>query len=86
LVIFTQNVSTLTAANAAVAIGSANSAYELGAKVLFAVDNGTSTAVFLFTSNGTDAVVSAGELTQLVTLTGVASTTVDDYELLGISI
>jgi hypothetical protein len=45
--------------------------------VLFALHSGSTTTVYLFTSNGADAAVSAGELTQ--TLTGTA--TVADFQL-----
>ncbi|WP_343733063.1 type I secretion C-terminal target domain-containing protein [Duganella sp.] len=79
LVILTQNVASLTLNTAAAAIGSANSAYAVGDKALFALHSGTTTMVYLFTSNGADATVSAGELTQLATLTGTASTTAADY-------
>jgi Ca2+-binding RTX toxin-like protein len=79
LVILTQNLSTVSAATAAAAIGSATSAYAIGDKALFAVHNSTTTTLYLFTASGADAVVSAAELTQLVTLTGTPSTTVADY-------
>ncbi|RZT10670.1 Hemolysin-type calcium-binding repeat-containing protein [Duganella sp. CF402] len=79
LVILTQNVAKLTLDSAAAAIGAANGAYAAGDKALFALHSGSNTTVYLFTSNGADAVVSAGELTQLATLTGAASTTVADY-------
>lgn len=83
LVIFTRNISGgITAAKAATQIGSASSSYAVGAKALFVVDNGTESAVFLFTALDGDAVVEAGELTLLATL-GVSSTVVSDYFLLG---
>jgi Ca2+-binding RTX toxin-like protein len=81
LVILTQNVATLNATTAAAAIGSANGAYAAGDKVLFALHSGSNTTLYLFTSNGADATVSAGELTQLATLTGTASTATADYQL-----
>nr|WP_267876195.1 hypothetical protein [Duganella rivi] len=80
LVILTQNVASLSLTTAATAIGSATSAYALGDKALFALHSGNTTTLYLFTSNGTDAVVSAGELTQLATLTGAAATTAADYQ------
>ena len=79
LVIFTDNVAALTPAAAAAAIGSASSAYAVGRTALFAVDNGSSSALYLFTSTAADAAVSAAELTLLVTLNGTASTVPGDY-------
>ena len=79
LVVFTSNVASLTTSNAAAAIGSATSAYAIGATALFAVDNGSDTGLYLFTSSGANATVSASELTLLATLTGTASTVVGDY-------
>ncbi len=79
LVIFTTNAAGLTTAAAAATIGSATAAYAAGRTALFAIDNGTSSAVYLFTSSGADAVVSAGELTLLATLTGTPSTAIGDY-------
>jgi len=80
LVILTQNVATLNLKTAAAAIGSAAGAYAAGDKALFALHSGSNTIVYLFTSNGTDAMVSEDELTQLVTLTGTAGTTAADYQ------
>ncbi|HEX6704731.1 MAG TPA: Calx-beta domain-containing protein [Albitalea sp.] len=78
LVVFTTNiVGPITAASAAAQIGSATAAYAAGAHVLFAVDNGTQTGVFLFTSSGSDALVSAAELTQVALLNGDATTLAD---------
>jgi hypothetical protein len=79
LVIFTSNVASLSTSNAAAAIGSATAAYASGATALFAVDNGSDTGLYLFTSSGADATVSASELTLLATLTGTASTVAADY-------
>ena len=79
LVILTANIAGLTAADAAAAAGSANAAYAIGQKVLFAVDTGSSSALFLFTSAGADAAVGAAELTLLATLQGTGSTTLGDY-------
>ncbi|USX11945.1 hypothetical protein NHH88_19845 [Oxalobacteraceae bacterium OTU3CAMAD1] len=79
LVILTQNVSSVNTTTAANAIGAASAAYAVGAEALFAVHNNNATTLYLFTSNGADAVVSAAELTQLVTLTGAPSTAVGDY-------
>lgn len=79
LVIFTTNAASLSATAAAAAIGSATSAYTVGRTALFAIDNGASSAVYLFTASAADAAVSAGELTLLATLTGTPSTVVGDY-------
>lgn len=79
LVVFTTNTASLSATAAAAAIGSATGAYAAGRTALFAIDNGTSSAVYLFTSSGADALVSAGELTLLATLTGTPSTAIGDY-------
>lgn len=81
LVIFTQNAASLTTANVAKAIGNAASAYQVGDKVLFAVHSGTVTGLYLFTSSAADAVVSAAELTQIATLTGVPAITAADLLL-----
>ena len=79
LVIVTTNIAALTAANAAAAIGSATAAYALGQTALFAVDTGTSTGLFRFTSSGTDAAVGAAELVLVATLQGAAATAIGDY-------
>lgn len=81
LVIFTQNAASLTTANVAKAIGNAASAYQAGDKVLFAVHSGTSTGLYLFTSSAADAIVSAAELTQIATLTGVPAIAAADLIL-----
>lgn len=70
---------TFDATSAAAAIGSATSAYATGYQALFAVNNGSDTALYLFTSSGNDAQVSAGELGLLATLQGTASTALGDY-------
>ncbi|WP_198301687.1 beta strand repeat-containing protein [Vitreoscilla filiformis] len=80
LVIFTSNISgSLNATSAANLIGSTNTDYLTGQQALFAVDNGIDSQLYLFTSTGNDATVSADELTLLTTLTGTASTAVGDY-------
>lgn len=79
LVIVTANAATLDAAGAAAKIGSASAAYAVGAKALFAIDNGTSTQLYLFTAADANAAVSANELKLLATLAGVASTATGDY-------
>ena len=79
LVILTQNVANATITAAATAIGSAAGAYALGDKALFALHSGSTTTLYLFTSSGADATVSAAELTQIATLTGAPSTAIGDY-------
>ena len=81
LVIFTQNASSLTTANAAKAIGSAMSDYAKGDTALFALHSGSTTGVYLFTSGGGDATVSAAELVQVATLTGVPAVSAADFGL-----
>lgn len=81
LVVVTADIAgAITADSAAAAIGSANSAYASGRTALFAVDNGVDTAVYYFTSAGTDALVSASELTLMATLVGTAGTVIGDYD------
>jgi Ca2+-binding RTX toxin-like protein len=80
LVLFTPNiVGAITATTAASVIGAATSAYGSGAARLFVVDNGSQTGVFRFVSSGSDATVSAGELTMLALLNGTATTALADY-------
>lgn len=80
LVIVTGNIAgAITAVSAAAAIGSATGAYGSGDTRLFAVDNGTDSALFLFTSAAADALVDSGELAVLGFATGTASTVVSDY-------
>ncbi|HEX6829651.1 MAG TPA: hypothetical protein VF104_11810, partial [Burkholderiales bacterium] len=79
LVIVTADVLAINTANAAAAIGSASGAYTLNASAIFAVDNGAQTGLFHFVSSGTDAVVSAGELTLLATLNSTPATALADY-------
>jgi Ca2+-binding RTX toxin-like protein len=75
-VITTAVSGSLISANAALAIGSATSAYASGDGKFFIVSNGTDSAVFKFTSGAADATVTASELGAgpLITLTGVDST------------
>ena len=69
LVAVTGNIAgAITTASAAAAIGSATSAYAIGAKSLFLVDNGGSSALFLFNAANTDALVDGSELTLLANL------------------
>ncbi len=79
LVVFTTNIAgSIDAAKAAATIGSAGSAFSAGDTRLFVVDNGTQSALYLFTSSGADAAVSAAELTQLALVSGT-TTTLSDY-------
>jgi len=80
LVIMQQNIAgAINATSAATAIGSATAGYSLGKTVLFAVDNGGLSGVFLFTAANTDALVSASELTQLAIIGNTATTALADY-------
>jgi Ca2+-binding RTX toxin-like protein len=80
LVIVTGNIAgAISTTSAAAAIGAASAAYAVGATRLFAVDNGGTSGLFLFTSAGADAGVSAAELTLLATLQGTGATAVGDY-------
>ena len=80
LVIVTGNIAgSITESSAATRIGSATGAYASGQTALFMVDNGSSSELYLFTSSGANATVSAAELTLLATLSGTASTVAADY-------
>jgi Ca2+-binding RTX toxin-like protein len=79
LVVVTHDiVGAITAASAAADIGSAGSAYAIGSKALFLVDNGVDSALYLFTASNADAVVSAAELTQLASLHGMPAPAATD--------
>ena len=74
LVAVTGNIAgAITAVSAATTIGSATSAYAIGAKSLFLVDNGSSSALFLFTAANADALVGSSELTLLANLSATPS-------------
>jgi Ca2+-binding RTX toxin-like protein len=79
LVLFTSNAGTLDAAGAAARIGSATSAYAVGATRLFAIDDGVSSAIFHFAAADANALVSAGELTMLAMIQGTPATVLSDY-------
>jgi Ca2+-binding RTX toxin-like protein len=81
LTVFTQHMATASTANAAAIIGSGLAAYTVGQTALFAVSTDTATSLYLFKSSGEDALVSAGELTQLVVLTGTPAMTAADFQL-----
>jgi Ca2+-binding RTX toxin-like protein len=79
VVVFQANVfGTIDAGSAAAIIGSANANYGTGATRIFAVDNGTQTGVFLFTSSANNAQVTAGELVQIALIDGTM-TSLSDY-------
>jgi Ca2+-binding RTX toxin-like protein len=82
LVIVTGNIAgAITTASSAVKIGSATTggAYAINDDRIFVVDNGTDSAVFLFTAKDADAAVEANELILLATLAGTASTVTTDF-------
>ena len=80
LVIITGNIAgAITTTSAAAKIGSATSAYAINDDRIFVVDNGTDSAVFLFTAKDADSAVEANELILLATLAGTASTATTDY-------
>ena len=80
LVIVSHNIAGgITSTSAASAIGHANSAYTVGDTRLFVVDNGTDSAVYLFTASNADATIGANELTLVTTLQGTGSTGTGDY-------
>ncbi len=79
LVLFTSNAGTLDAAGAAARIGSATSAYAVGATRIFAIDDGVSSAIFRFAAADANALVSAGELTMLAMIQGTPATVLSDY-------
>ncbi|RZT06067.1 Hemolysin-type calcium-binding repeat-containing protein [Duganella sp. CF402] len=79
LMLFSSRMASASTANAAAVIGSATSAYAAGDTALFLVSTAKDTTLYRFVSSGTDAKVSAAELTALVTLTGTPTTTLDDY-------
>lgn len=74
IVVFTTDLAALTADAAATLAGSQAGGAAIQSRTqLFAFDNGSSTAVYLFRSD-LDEVVEASELTLVATLNGVAST------------
>lgn len=79
LVVFSSNIiGSITSASAAAKIGSATSAYTIGDTRIFAVDNGSQTAVYQFKAMDADAAVESNELKLLGTLNS-AQTGVGDY-------
>jgi Ca2+-binding RTX toxin-like protein len=80
LVVVSGNITgTITTTSAAAAIGSASAAYTVDDTRLFAVDDGTDSAIFRFQAADADAAVEANELSLVVTLQGTASTALADY-------
>jgi Ca2+-binding RTX toxin-like protein len=63
------NVEDAAVVSTAKVIGSAGANYEVGDTALFAVSTATATVVYRFQSGDDNAVVSAGELTQLAIMT-----------------
>lgn len=83
LVIMQQDISgAIDEAKAANMIGSANSAYDVGDNVLFAVDNGDVTALLVFTAADANASVSAQELNLVGIIDNNSSTQLSDYGLI----
>jgi Ca2+-binding RTX toxin-like protein len=72
-------VGTITATSAAAAIGSASAAYTVDDIRLFAVDDGTDSALYWFRAADADAAVEANELNLIGTLQATASTALADY-------
>jgi Ca2+-binding RTX toxin-like protein len=75
----TQIVGAISTSSAAAAIGSATAAYTVGRTALFAVDNGTDTALFRFVAADADAAVESFELTLLATLAGTPNVVIGDF-------
>jgi Ca2+-binding RTX toxin-like protein len=79
LIVVTANIAgAIDTTKASAAIGSANSAYAIGNRALFMVDNGAASALYLFNALDADAQVEAGELTLLASLTATPATTTAD--------
>jgi Ca2+-binding RTX toxin-like protein len=87
LVVMTQNLGRTqlleNAYHAASLIGSATSNYAVGNSAIFVIDNGSSSAVYRFESQDTDALVEGNELHLLAVLGGNASTQITDYAFIG---
>jgi len=62
-------------------IGSANAAFAIGAERLFAIDDGTSSAIFQFTAANADAAVTVDELSLLAIVNGNANLGASDFTL-----
>jgi Ca2+-binding RTX toxin-like protein len=84
LVVNTKDIGNpFSAEKAATAMGSATSAYALGQTAIFVLDDGSKTAIYGFESAGTDAVISAAELTLLCKMDARGGTVVGDYLFVG---
>jgi len=92
LVIFTTDVAAtfnysqttvayFNAATVTAVIGSADAAFTVGAERLFAVDNGTSSAIFGFVSANADAAVTANELSLIAVVANQPSLALNDFSL-----
>lgn len=72
----------ITAAQAITAIGQASASYSTGDRRLFAVGNGSSSSLFLFTAANPDALVSASELRLLATLSTTSALALADLQFI----
>ncbi len=77
LVLIKQDLADLTAANVVKALGAPQQTYAMYASAVFVAHSGKTSAVYLFTSDGDDGVIGAGELQQIATVTGTAPVTLD---------
>lgn len=73
--------SAIAASEVTAVIGNASSAYAMGDKRLFVVDDGSDSMMFQFTSSGADAVVSVNELKLIGVVANDGSMTASDFGL-----
>ncbi len=79
LVVFSNDINgSISATAASEQIGSASSAYVIGETRIFAVDNGSQTAVYLFKAQDANAIVDSNEL-KLLGVLDTAQTALGDY-------
>ena len=79
LVVFSNDINgSISATAASEQIGSASSAYVIGDTRIFAVDNGSQTAVYLFKAQDANAIVDSNEL-KLLGVLDTAQTALGDY-------
>ena len=79
LVVFSNDINgSISATAASEQIGSASSAYVIGDTRIFAVDNGSQTAVYLFKAQDANAIVDSNEL-KLLGILNTAQTALGDY-------
>lgn len=84
LVVFANDIDgVITTEKAAQAIGSVASSFAFRQTAIFVVDNGTHSAVFLFTSEGGDPDVRPQELQLLATINGVTGLAASDFLFIG---